>query len=370
MDPARPHILMTADAVGGIWTYALDLSRGLAARGTAVTVAVVGPGLDEGRRADADAAGIALVDLGHRPEWLAESPREVARAGAALAALAGRSGADLLQLNHPALAAATAFDLPVLGVCHSCVATWWAAVRGTPLPAEFAWQADAVGAGYRSTAQLVAPTRAFAAATAARYALPVVPAVVPNGRAPRPAAAAPPHPARAALTLGRLWDEGKGADTLDRAAALTRVPIRAAGPLVGPNGARLDPVRLETLGPLPEAAVRRLLEARPVFVSAARYEPFGLAALEAAQAGCALVLSDIASLREIWGGAALFVAPEDAAGFAAALDRLDADPERRAELGAAAQRRSLDYGLELQVDRMAAIYAALLGARARGSAVA
>lgn len=368
MDPARPHVLMTADAVGGIWTYALDLSRGLLARGTAVTVAVIGPGLDEGRRADAEVAGIALVELGHRPEWLAEGPGEVARAGEALAALAGRSGADLLQLNHPALAAATAFDVPVLGVCHSCVATWWAAVRRTPLPAEFAWQADVVGAGCRAAAHLVAPTRAFAEATAARYALRVMPTVVPNGRAPRPVAAALAHPARAALTLGRLWDEGKGADTLDRAAALTRVPIRAAGPLAGPNGARIAPIRLETLGPLPEAAVRRLLEARPIFVSAARYEPFGLAALEAAQAGCALVLSDIASLRESWEDAALFVAPDDAAGFAAALDRLDADPVLRAGLGAAAQRRSLDYGLEVQVGRMGALYAALLGVGALGSA--
>lgn len=369
MDPARPHLLMTADAVGGIWTYALDLSRGLRARGVNVTLAVIGPGPDDDRRAAAEHEGIAVVDLDHKPEWLADTPREVAAAGEALAAVAQRCEAGLIQLNHPALAAATAFDVPVLGVCHSCVATWWAAVRGTPLPAEFAWQADAVKAGYRAAKRLVAPTRAFAAATATRYDLPAVPTVVPNGRAPRPVAPAPARLVSAALTVGRLWDEGKGVGTLDRAAALTRVPIRAAGPLVGPDGARIDPLRLETLGGLPEAAVRHLLEARPIFVSAARYEPFGLAALEAAQAGCALVLSDIATLRELWHGAALFVEADDAAGFAAALDRLDAEPGLRAGLGAAAQRRALDYGLELQVDRMAALYAALLRVDAVGSAM-
>ena len=46
-----------------------------------------------------------------------------------------------------------------------------------------------------------------------------------------------------------------------------------------------------------------------VFVSPALYEPFGLAVLEAAQAGCALVLSDIPTFRELWDGVALFVAP-------------------------------------------------------------
>ena len=40
----------------------------------------------------------------------------------------------------------------------------------------------------------------------------------------------------------------------------------------------------------------------------ARYEPFGLAVLEAAQAGMRLVLSDIPSFRELWDGAATFVA--------------------------------------------------------------
>ena len=37
------HVLMTTDAVGGVWTYSLTLARALGARGVGVTLAVVGP---------------------------------------------------------------------------------------------------------------------------------------------------------------------------------------------------------------------------------------------------------------------------------------------------------------------------------------
>ena len=37
------HVLMTADAVGGVWTYALDLCRGLGTRGVHVSLVVLGP---------------------------------------------------------------------------------------------------------------------------------------------------------------------------------------------------------------------------------------------------------------------------------------------------------------------------------------
>ena len=54
-----------------------------------------------------------------------------------------------------------------------------------------------------------------------------------------------------------------------------------------------------------------------IYALPARYEPFGLSALEAALSGCALVLGDIPSLREVWGDAALFVAPDDTDALAA-----------------------------------------------------
>src|SRR3712207_9170525 len=43
-----------------------------------------------------------------------------------------------------------------------------------------------------------------------------------------------------AFTAGRLWDEGKNFDTIDRMAAHLSIPVIAAGPLHGPNGARVE----------------------------------------------------------------------------------------------------------------------------------
>jgi glycosyltransferase involved in cell wall biosynthesis len=100
-----------------------------------------------------------------------------------------------------------------------------------------------------------------------------------------------------------------------------------------------------------------------IFVSPARYEPFGLTVLEAAQAGCALVLSDIATFREIWNGAALFVGPDDADAMAAVLNRLIADPRLRSRLSAAARKRARRYSAQRMAQNTARVYRELLSSR-------
>ena len=61
------HLLMTADAVGGVWTYALDLARACAARGVGTTLAVLGPSPDARAAAAARAIPrLELVDTGCR----------------------------------------------------------------------------------------------------------------------------------------------------------------------------------------------------------------------------------------------------------------------------------------------------------------
>ncbi|WP_267126621.1 glycosyltransferase, partial [Xanthomonas sacchari] len=89
-----------------------------------------------------------------------------------------------------------------------------------------------------------------------------------------------------------------------------------------------------------------------VYALPARYEPFGLSALEAAQAGCALVLGDIPSLREVWGDAALYVDPDDAQALTAQLQRLIGDPLLRQRMA----RRAVAQARHYTATAMAAAY--------------
>jgi CDP-paratose 2-epimerase len=356
------HLLMTADAVGGVWTYALDLARAYAARGVRTTLAVLGPSPDARAAAAARAIPrLELVDTGLPLDWTADDAAEIARAGAAVAALATRTKADLIHLNSPALATGNRFPAPLVGVCHSCLATWWSAVRGGEMPDDFRWRTELVRHGLLACDRVVAPTRAFAEATARLYDLPP-PLAVHNGRTPPPAAR-PLARARQVFTAGRLWDEGKNLAVLDAAAARVDAPCFAAGPLKGPNGAAIALAHLRTLGILAPDHVGEWLARSPVFASLARYEPFGLAVLEAAQAGCALVLSDIPTFRELWDGAAVFVPPNDPQAAAEALNVLLAAPERTDDLGAAARAAAARYTVEAMAEGMLALYAELLAER-------
>jgi glycosyltransferase involved in cell wall biosynthesis len=96
-----------------------------------------------------------------------------------------------------------------------------------------------------------------------------------------------------------------------------------------------------------------------VFASPSIYEPFGLAALEAAHAGCALVLADIPTYRELWEGAAAFVDPRDVDALAGALNALAAGPDDRARLAASARARAQSYAPERQLAALRDAYAAM-----------
>jgi glycosyltransferase involved in cell wall biosynthesis len=119
--------------------------------------------------------------------------------------------------------------------------------------------------------------------------------------------------------------------------------VELAGGLAHPEGGEAALPNLRCLGPLPAARVAERLSKAAIYALPARYEPFGLSVLEAAMSGCALVLGDIASLRELWDDAALFVSPDDADALAAALDRLIRDEDLRGDLAIRAVRRARNY---------------------------
>jgi glycosyltransferase involved in cell wall biosynthesis len=354
---AGRRILVTADAVGGVWRYALDLAAGLARRDVAVTLLGIGPGPGDDQRAEAARAGVGLLWLDDRLDWTLRDAQAAAGLAADMAGRASDAGADLVHVNQPALAGTDAFAMPVVAASHSCLATWWRAMRGTRLPGDWQWHRRLTGRGLARARAAIAPSAAFAADLVAVYGpLPGL-AVVPN--ATRPVLPLP----RGAFVLaaGRWWDEAKNFAVLDAAAARIDWPILAAGALRGPDGAAVRPAHLRALGRLDAAAMAEVTGRAPIAVSLSLYEPFGLSVLEAASAGAALVLSDIPTFRELWGGAALFVDPRDPGDVARAINGLIRDPRLRERLGADAAARAARYGQEDQIDAMIGIYARALG---------
>jgi glycosyltransferase involved in cell wall biosynthesis len=350
-------LLMTADAVGGVWTYAADLAAALVGHGVETVIASLGPPPSpEQRAAVAALAGVTLIDTGLPLDWLAEDAATVRAAADAIRALARETDADLVHLNSPVLAAGGDYPAPVVAAVHGCVATWWQAAHGVELPADLAWHEAMMRDGLAAADAVVAPSQSYAATVARCYGLAHAPQVIHNGRAAL--AATDAAAANSAFTAGRLWDRVKNTALLDRVAA--RVPIRAAGPVTAPHGETVATRHLDLLGTLDAGALARELAARPVFVSAATFEPFGLAVLEAAQAGCPLVLADIDTFRELWSDAAIFVREED--DYVAAIEALLADPADHAQWGERARARAARYTPAAMAAGFAALYAELLPA--------
>jgi glycogen synthase len=141
------RILMTADTVGGVWTYALELARALAPRDVRVDLATMGDRPTPAQRREArEVPGLELFESSFRLEWMEAPWDDVARAGEWLLGLEERLRPDVVHLNgfaHGALP----WRAPVLVVGHSCVLSWWQAVRGCPAPPEWDQYRAAARAG-------------------------------------------------------------------------------------------------------------------------------------------------------------------------------------------------------------------------------
>ncbi|HVM28173.1 MAG TPA: glycosyltransferase [Mycobacteriales bacterium] len=338
---------MTADTVGGVWTYAVELAHALRPCGVEVHLATMGRGLSPAQAEEAGA--FASVHVSTFPlEWQHDPWPGVEQAGGWLLSLEQELQPDVVHLNGY-VHAALAWRTRPLVVAHSDVVSWFRAVRGTEAPAEWDVYRAAVAAGLRAAGRVVAPTAAVAADLRASYGFEGA-TVVPNCR--RGELLAPADKEPLVLAAGRTWDDAKGVDALCRVAPSLSAPVRVAGE--GPG----DLPGVDVLGPLAFPALAALLARAAVYAAPARYEPFGLGILEAALAGCALVLGDLPSLREVWGEAATYV--HDDASLVDALEEALQDPSR----GAAARARALTYTPERTAAGYLAAYAALpVGAR-------
>ena len=351
-------ILMTADTLGGVWTYAVELCAALAGADIQIALATMGRALSPGQRAQLQGLDhVTLFESQYRLCWMENPWEDIAQAGDWLLQLEADWQPDLVHLNdlgHGGLP----WRSPVLLVAHSCVATWWDAVKGAAAPPDWARFRSLVSAAVARADRLVAPTRAMLDAFCAEYGQPAACQVIHNGRS-FPALLAPDSTQREPIffSAGRIWDEAKNIGLLARIAEELPWPVRLAGE--GEVAGTSD--RLQALGPLDPQALAGELGRASVYVLPAFYEPFGLSALEAARAGCALVLGDIPSLREVWQEAATYVAPDKPQELVQALTNLAGDVELRLEMARRAHARSLEYSAEGMAAEYRQLYNRLTG---------
>ena len=347
-------VLMTTDTVGGVLTYTAELVRALAPDAD-VVLATMGEPLREDQRALLSAAGAESVhDGGYALEWMPGRADQVQAAGQWLLELEARVRPDLVHLNGYAHGALP-WSVPRVVVGHSCVLSWWRAVHGVPAPPAWDGYRAAVVDGLNAADAVVAPTQTMLAQLADLYGeWPGEAIVIHNGSSAvpwsdqSPESPQSPQSPKAPFVLGagRLWDQAKNVVALDRAAEGLPWPVLVAGRLEAPDGLPTPTSSACPLGELTASKLAALRRRAAVFAAPALYEPFGLAILEAAQDACALVLGDIPSLRELWDGAARFVAPHDHRTLHAVLSELTRDAAQREQLGRAAHRRARQFGTE------------------------
>lgn len=363
------RVLVTADTLGGVWTYARELVTGLVKRGVEVTLVSFGEIPAPAQMSWLD--GMRNVDF--RPtafklEWMQDSESDLCASADYLKSLVAETEPDVLHLNQYFYGALES-DVPRVVVAHSDVVSWWVEVHGNEPPETkwSRWYREVVGRGLAQATAVVAPTRWMLEAASRHYGEAAQSYVIPNGRSPLLFNS---HVTKEnyLMSVGRLWDGGKQVTLL---AQQRDLPMNAyivgseqhpdskfqSNTIFGENGRG----RIHFRGPQSEAQLRQLYSRASIYVATSRYEPFGLAPLEAALSRCTVVCNDIPSFREIWGEAAVYFERNNERGLGEALSRLSSDRELRLTHANLAYQRALQrFNADQMVDSYVALYHSLV----------
>jgi len=357
---------MTLDAVGGVWRYAVDTARGLNGLGIACRLVGFGPPPDAAKIAECRSLPNTDLVWADAPlDWMVADDAALRPVTQELIRLASAWQPDLLHLNLPTQAAGLPAGWPVVVVSHSCVPTWWQSVRAGVLPESWDWLRRRNASGFERADMVLVPSASHGAALQKAYGKLSRLRVLQNGTSASPSAGGQE---KFVLAAGRWWDEAKNAACLDAAAAHIRWPVVMAGPLGGPDGTETMLLHARSAGPLAPAALGATMRRAAMFAAPSRYEPFGLAVLEAAMSGAALVLADIPTFRELWGDVAVFVPTTDHLGWAAAINALSEDADRRTGLAARSQLRAIGMTIDRQARCLAECYTDIVAQYAKAGA--
>lgn len=365
--------LVTADTVGGVWTYTRELVSGLSRRGVDVTLVSFGNIPDASQREWIDAlSNVDYRATAFKLEWMQEAEDDLEMSSEFLLDVIAETRPDVLHFSQYCYGALKT-DVPKVVVAHSDVCSWWAGVHGKQ-PDGSSWIQSyrrSVSQGLLGATSVVAPSRWMLDAVREHYGDLPNSAVIYNGRNP---GLFNPHVSKDDLVIGvgRVWDKAKQVSLL--AECSHKVPVWIVGSERHPDPAfensshEYQKRNVRWCGQQSDAQVRLLFSRASIYAATSRYEPFGLAPLEAALSRCAIVANDIPTFRELWGESAMYFRTNDAEDLARKIEQLQNDRELRLTYANLAYRRAKQrFTAERMVNDYVNLYQTLVPA---GAAVA
>jgi glycosyltransferase involved in cell wall biosynthesis len=349
----KTRILMTADTIGGVWTYTMQLCAALEAHSTEVHLLTLGAPLNVAQREQVAAlANVVLYESRFKLEWMSEPWKDVSFARQWIDSVYAEVQPDILHFNNY-VRRRRSWKCPVVTVFHSCVLSWWESVRRQPLPASWSGYKEHVSSALLESDCVIFPTEALRQQAGRFYSDSLRSMVIANGL--ENPGSNTGHKLPFILSAGRLWDEAKNTSLLCTIADTLSWPVQLAGKtesITSPGQSN----NISFLGQLDQQEMKAKMEEAAIFCMPAKYEPFGLAVLEAAAAGCALALGDIPTLREIWQDAAVYFDPFDDHKAAETIEMLIADTDLRTNLGLKAKRRAQQFSAKTMAANYATTY--------------
>jgi glycogen synthase len=327
------YLLITSDTVGGVWTYTQELVTGLVHAGHRVTLVSFGNlPLPHQTVWMQTLSGLDYRPTEYRLEWMEVADRDIEESKRYLELLIAEVKPDVLHFSQYCYGD-LATSVPKVVVAHSDIVSWWAAVHGRE-PDETPWMrnyCEAVSNGLRGADLVVAPSRWMLEQVSKHYVQPAAEQVIYNGRTP---SLFDPNAVKedSVLTVGRVWDPAKNVSLLMHSEQDARISIVGWDREPGREHQHRDlhaPANVTLLGAKSQAALRGLYSRAGIYVAPSRYEPFGLAPLEAALSRCALVMNDNPVFHELWADSGVFFKRDDAQDCTRQINNLRSDPELR-----------------------------------------
>src|SRR5690625_263417 len=299
-------ILMTTDTLGGVWTYSTELCKALEEYPVDIHLLGFGGMASDDQLEELNKLkNITFYDTPLNLEWM-QHP-DIDGIESKIVELCNEIHPDLLHFNNY-VKPGRFWNFPVINVFHSCVLTWWKAVKSENAPEDWNNYFELVENALNASAQVIFPSQAMLEEACETYRISKDGKIIPNARELNFTENIDKE--KIILCAGRVWDEAKNLKILCSVAEQLTWPVYVAGENRHPETAEESSLKnVNFLGKLNSEEMKYWFSKAEIYVNPAFYEPFGLSVLEAAQSGCALVLSRINSLQEIWKDAALYFNP-------------------------------------------------------------